>query len=167
MNLNQSLKERQVRDSECLVYETKRQPVRLPFRVAGGGLRPLTPAAARLPRWGTGERIPRTADAVPFRSSLRSSKQCSLPRGSRPTDIALRAPSRSLGHQQRFFQDRSPIKCHSMRSVWRPVRVFTPNGLLSGGGRHTDCVGRTICGHLLERSNCVFSDIAYLYTENS
>ncbi len=91
----------------------------------------------------------------------------SLPRGSRPTDIALRAPSRSLGHQQRFFQDRSPIKSHSMRSVWRPVRVFTPNGLLSGGGRHTERVRRTICGHLPERSNCVFSDIAYLYTENS
>ena len=36
LDLEQPFDEREVRDSECLVYETKlRQPVRLPFRVAG------------------------------------------------------------------------------------------------------------------------------------
>ena len=39
-----------------------------------------------------------------------------------------------------------------MRSVWRPVGVFTPNGLLSGRGRHENCVERTFCGHLSRKS---------------
>ena len=104
------------------VWSTKRNGsqfgCRFPLREADSI--PLTPAAARLP--------PAAAIRGP-------TLQASL-------------PTLPLGHQAQFFQDRYPVKRHSMRSVWRPVGVFTPNGLLSGRGRHKNCVERTFCGHL-------------------
>jgi len=108
------------------VWSTKRNGsqfgCRFPLREADSI--PLTPAAARLP--------PAAAIRGP-------TLQASL-------------PTLPLGHQARFFQDRYPVKRHSMRSAWRPVGVFIPNGLLSGRGRHKNCVERIFCGHLSRKS---------------
>ncbi len=108
------------------VWSTKRNGsqfgCRFPLREADSI--PLTPAAARLP------------PAAAIRGPTRQASLLTVP----------------LGQQARFFQDRYPVKRHSMRSAWRPVGVFTPNGLLSGRGRHKNCVERTFCGHLSRKS---------------
>ena len=70
LDFQQPFQEAEVRDSECLVYEAESQPDRLTFLLLRleGALPPYPLTAFHSVRY---------------------------PRGSRPTDIALRAPSRS------------------------------------------------------------------------